>query len=125
MDQGDQLTATSNCSNSEDEHSVATAVDANMASEESEADDSASMKLEEHWKNPKMLHDKRKKRRVKSKQSKILTKTDEKKNIQFANLLLYQRLPPIKTHCSKFLFFVPKVNYFENFRILEFEFFLW
>ena len=48
MDQGDQLTATSNCSNSEDEHSVATAVDANMASEESEADDSASMKLEEH-----------------------------------------------------------------------------
>ena len=110
MDQGDQLTATSNCSNSEDEHSVATAVDANMASEESEADDSASMKLEEHWKikNPKMLHDKRKKRRVKSKQSKILTKTDEKKNIQFANLLLYQRLPPIKTHCSKILFFVQK-----------------
>ena len=48
MDQGDQLTATSNCSNSEDEHSVATAVDANMASEDSEADDSASMKLEEH-----------------------------------------------------------------------------
>ena len=50
MDQdhpGDQLSAT-NCSNSEDEHSVATAVDANMASEDSEADDSASMKLEEH-----------------------------------------------------------------------------
>jgi len=55
MDQdhpGDQLSAT-NCSNSEDEHSVATAVDANMASEDSEADDSASMKLEEHWKIPK------------------------------------------------------------------------
>lgn len=70
-----------------------------------------------------MLHDKRKKRRVKSKQSKILTKTDEKKNIQFANLLLYQRLPPIKTHCSKFLFFVQKFIFFENLCTFEFEFF--
>jgi len=43
---------TSQACSSEDEHSVATAVDANMASEESEADE-ASMK-EEQWKENRL-----------------------------------------------------------------------
>ena len=73
-----------NCS-SEDEHSVATAVDANMASEESEADDSASMKIEEHWgQRTSWFLESYKKVVV------FLTKITEH---PIANLLLYQRPP--------------------------------